>query len=118
MQEIDVQHYVLPALLALLIFGSFLVIVTSGGGDEPAGAVDRPLPSTSTATTQTTATSTTSTTSTTAASSSARFDKVRPGDTPTSIADRAGITTERLLELNPSIDPKALRPGQTLKLAP
>ena len=69
MEEIDLQHYVLPALLAPLILGTFPVVVMSGG------------------------------------------------DTPTSIADRAGIFTERLLELNPSIDPSALKPGQTLKLA-
>ena len=33
-----------------------------------------------------------------------------------SSADRAGISAERLLELNPSIDPESLKPGQTLKL--
>jgi LysM repeat protein len=49
---------------------------------------------------------------------SARFVKVQAGDTPTSIADRSGITTKRLLELNPSVEPDALTPGQTLKLAP
>ncbi|HEV2059362.1 MAG TPA: LysM domain-containing protein [Solirubrobacteraceae bacterium] len=112
MEEIDLQYYVLPALLALLIVGTFLVIVTSGGGDAPAGAVDRPA---RTSTTATTSTSTSTTPAT--ASSSGRFDKVRPGDTPTSIAERAGISTERLLELNPSIDPSGLKPGQTLKLA-
>ena len=118
MDEIDLEHYVLPALVALLILGTFVVIVTSGGSDESAGAVDRPA-RTSTATTSTATTSTTTQTTSTspaAASSSGRFDEVRPGDTPTSIAERAGISTERLLELNPSIDPSALKPGQTLKL--
>ena len=47
-----------------------------------------------------------------------RFVKVQAGDTPTAIADRSGISTERLLELNPSVDPGSLKPGQTLKLAP
>lgn len=116
MEETDVQHYVLPALLALLFLGSLLVIVTSGGDDDSTGPTDRPPGSSTTATTRTTATSTTAT-STTPASASDRFDKVRPGDTPTSIAQRAGISTERLLELNPSVDPTALKPGQTLKLA-
>ncbi|MBW3608756.1 MAG: LysM domain-containing protein [Actinobacteria bacterium] len=120
MEEIDLLHYVLPALLGLLIVGTFLVIVTSGGGDAPAGAVERPARTSTTATTSTSTTATTSTSTSTTpatASSSGRFDKVRPGDTPTSIAQRAGISTERLLELNPSIDPSALKPGQTLKLA-
>ena len=116
MEEIDAQYYVLPALLTLLILGTFLVIVTSGGGEE-SGAVDRPARSAATTTTTTTTRSRTTTTSTIPASSG-RFVKVRPGDTPTSIADRSGISTERLLELNPSIDPSALKPGQNLKLVP
>ena len=118
MEDVDVQHYVLPALLALLILGTFLIIVTSGGGEE-SGAVDRPDRSaTTTTTTSRTATNSQTTTTRTVPASSGRFVKVQPGDTPTSIADRSGISTERLLELNPSVDPGALKPGQTLKLAP
>jgi len=41
MEEFDAQRFVLPALLTLSILGAFLIIVTNGGGDEPAGAVDR-----------------------------------------------------------------------------
>ena len=110
----DVQRYALPALLTLLILGTFLVIVTSGGGDD--GAVERPARSATPTTTTTTPKSRTSTTPAVPASTG-RFVKVRVGDTPTSIADRSGISTERLLELNPSVDPGALKPGQTLKLA-
>ena len=114
MEEVDLERLVLPALLALLILGAFLILVTSGGGEEslargrpcrrrrrtapddvPAGADGRPR-----------------------RRRRGRFVKVRPGDTPTSIADRAGFDAERLLELNPSIDPDSLRLGQTLKLAP
>jgi len=113
MEEIDVGHYVLPALLTLLILGTFFIIVTSGGSEE-SGAVARPARSA-------TSTNTTAQPTTIAAkavpASSGRFAKVQPGDTPTSIADRSGISTERLLELNPDVDPGALKPGQTLKLA-
>ncbi len=125
MEEIDPGRYVLPALLALLMLGSFVIIVTNGGGDPP-GAVDRP------ARTSATSRTTTATTATTAkrpdiptippapgaVAPGARFVRVQAGDTPTSIADRAGITADRLLELNPSVEPDALKPGQTLKLAP
>lgn len=122
MEENDLQHYVLPGLLTLLFLGTFLVIVTSGGGED-SGAVDRPPRSAATTTTTTTTKARTATTSRTATTQtvpapSGRFVKVQPGDTPTSIADRSGISTERLLELNPSIDPAALKPGQNLKLAP
>jgi LysM repeat protein len=41
---------------------------------------------------------------------------VRTGDTLGSIAQRAGITVERLQELNPSLDPQALLSGQRIKL--
>jgi LysM repeat protein len=114
MEEIDVGHYVLPALLTLLILGTFLIVVTNGGGDDE--LVDRPARST-TPTTTTAAQQSKTTPKPAAPVTSARFTKVRAGDTPTSIADRSGISTERLLELNPSVDPKALTPGQTLKLA-
>jgi LysM repeat protein len=43
---------------------------------------------------------------------------VKAGDTPSSIAEAAGIPLDRLLELNPDIDPQALSPGQKLKLGP
>ena len=123
MEEIDPARYVLPALLALLMLGSFLIIVTNGGGDPPE-AVDRPRSQatsrTTTATTAKPATAkpTTSTIPPAPVAAGARFVKVQPGDTPTSIADRAGISPQRLLQLNPSVEPDALEPDQTLKLAP
>jgi LysM repeat protein len=118
MEEIDVGHYVLPALLTLLILGTFFIFVTSGGSDDE--RVDRPARSptpTSTSTTAAKPSKPATTTPEPVPASSGRFTKVQPGDTPTSIADRSGISTERLLELNPSVDPGALKPGQTLKLA-
>ena len=39
---------------------------------------------------------------------------VRSGDTLGTIADRFGTTVEALLVLNPGIDPRALRVGQSL----
>ena len=114
MEEIDVQHYVLPALLTLLILGTFLVLVTSGGGDDDLSA---PPARSATPTTTTAAKPSTATPTPAVPVASGRFVKVEQGDTPTSIADRSGISVERLLELNPSVDPDALKVGQTLKLA-
>jgi LysM repeat protein len=121
MEEIDPGRYVLPVLLALLMLGTFLIIVTNGGGDDGTGTVDRPIRSSSRTTTATTAKTTSIPAippAPGAVAKGARFVEVQPGDTPTSIADRAGISAERLLELNPSVEPDALKPGQTLKLAP
>jgi LysM repeat protein len=39
---------------------------------------------------------------------------VRSGDTLASIAERLGTTVDRLMELNPGIDPQALRVGQSI----
>jgi LysM repeat protein len=114
MQEIDAQRFVLPGLLVILILGAFLIIVTNGGGEEPARALDG-IP---TRTSTTKAKPASSKEPVAAPTPSGRFVKVKAGDTPTSIADRSGISTEKLLDLNPSIDPDNLQPGQNLKLVP
>ena len=41
---------------------------------------------------------------------------VRTGDTLGAIAQRTGVTVERLQELNPTLDPQALTSGQRIKL--
>lgn len=41
---------------------------------------------------------------------------VQPGDTPSGIASKAGISLTKLEQLNPSLDPQALAPGAKLKL--
>ena len=41
---------------------------------------------------------------------------VRSGDTLATIADRFGTTVDRLLALNPGIDPHALRVGQAVRV--
>ncbi len=43
---------------------------------------------------------------------------VQPGDSLSTIADSANLSEERILELNPDVDPQTLQPGQTLKLRP
>jgi len=41
---------------------------------------------------------------------------VRSGDTLAVIAERFGTTVDRLMELNPGIDPTALRVGQPIRV--
>ena len=41
---------------------------------------------------------------------------VKTGDTLGAIAERTGVTVERLQELNPTLDPQALPSGQRIKL--
>jgi hypothetical protein len=41
---------------------------------------------------------------------------VRPGDTPSSIAEKTDVPLEEILRLNPDLDPQTLSPGQRIKL--
>jgi hypothetical protein len=50
------------------------------------------------------------------ASTRASAYSVRSGDTLGTIADRFGTTVDQLLTLNPGIDPRALRVGQSLRV--
>jgi LysM repeat protein len=43
--------------------------------------------------------------------------RVQRGDTLESIANKFDTTVEALIELNPDIDPLALRPGQRIRVA-
>jgi LysM repeat protein len=45
-----------------------------------------------------------------------RTYRVRPGDTPSSIAFKYGITVQQLQKLNPDMDPQALTVGERLRL--
>jgi LysM repeat protein len=42
---------------------------------------------------------------------------VQPGDTLSAIGRRFGVTQARLLALNPSLDPLALKPGQKVRIS-
>ncbi len=42
---------------------------------------------------------------------------VKPGDVLSGIAEKTGVSLSRLQELNPDVDPQALRSGQKLKLS-
>ena len=41
---------------------------------------------------------------------------VKPGDTPSSIAEKTGVPLEEILRLNPDLDPQTLSPGERIKL--
>ena len=46
----------------------------------------------------------------------AKTYEVEEGDSLTAIAEKTGISVDRLEKLNPDLDPQALQPGQELKL--
>jgi LysM repeat protein len=42
---------------------------------------------------------------------------VKSGDTPSGIAEKAGISLDTLMQLNPDLDPQTLAPGQRIRLS-
>jgi LysM repeat protein len=42
--------------------------------------------------------------------------RVKAGDTPSSIADKTGVSLDEIMRLNPDLDPQTLAPGQRIKL--
>ena len=55
-------------------------------------------------------------TPTTARPSSARYYRIRAGDTLAEIAPRFGVTEAEIVALNPGIEPTALRVGQRIRV--
>jgi LysM repeat protein len=108
-----------PVALVSFVMAVILVAAVSMGGDDAATA-PAPEPATrSTSTPQGTAsTPAAGRSGTSPAGAAARTTTVQAGETPATIAARAGITVDELLRLNPDVDPRALRIGQTLEIEP
>src|SRR3954465_14149764 len=94
------------APLALVAFAVALFIIVGGNGgpsgEQPAGNA------------------TPAATATSAAGGKPKRKRkvyvVKPGDTPSGIADKTGVTLEQLEKANPDLDPQLLAPGQRIKL--
>jgi hypothetical protein len=101
---------VAPAALGVFAVVLLIVVVTSLGGDgggesrSPAAGERQEQPRRAARTRRT------------QDFSRRRSYSVRSGDTLASIAQRTGVEIERLLELNPSVDPQGLVTGQRIKL--
>ena len=107
----EVARFLAPAAFLLAITIAVLLVRAglSGGGD--AGAT---TPLTGLVTGRTV---TTTRTTTPKKRPAKRFYTIRSGDTLETVAAKFGTTTERLLTLNPGIDPHALTVGQRVRIA-
>ena len=98
----------LLAPLALVVSAvALFAVVTSGGGDGSSQTVAAPTA---------TATATPAARRSTTTRRSSRTYTVKPGDTPSGIAEKTGVDVDDLLAANPDADPSALSVGQKLKL--
>ena len=94
------------APLALVAFAIALFSILgngSGGGEEPA-------------TTQQPRATATATPTKEAGKRKRKVYVVKPGDTPSGIAEKTGVSLEQLEEANPDLDPQLLAPGQRIRL--
>jgi LysM repeat protein len=102
----------LAAPAAFLLAATIAVLLVRQGLQ----ADDGERPATEATTAQTTATQTRTTTTTRPPRPRQRTYTVQSGDTLDQIALDFDTTVERLLELNPDIEPTELRPGQRLRV--
>jgi LysM repeat protein len=99
-------RWVAPAVVLLAVTGIVLLVRSALGSDTPA------------------ATSTAGHVTTTARPASrllpprvaAQYYVIRAGDTLDAIAGRFATTVDKLLVLNPGVEPTTLRPGQRLRI--
>ena len=100
-----------PLALVAAALAIFLVVRSETSGGDSASSPTPPAATT---------TERTSTTSRTGGSGKGskrpRTYTVKPGDVLSGIAEKTGVPLSRLEELNPDVDPQALRTGQKLKL--
>lgn len=101
MEEIDPQRFVLPGLLALLFIGAFLILVTSGGSDEPPGPV---TPLVRTTTTTTVPPATTETTTSTPDLEQPAETVPDPGTVPNAVAPAPPVSPPATSPVSPPPD--------------
>ena len=97
-------RFLAPLALVAFAFAHFSILGGGGGGgEEPA-------------TTRTEPAATATATPTSAAKRKRKVYVVKPGDTPSGIAEKTGVSLEQLEKANPDLDPQLLAPGQRIRL--
>ena len=103
-------------LAPLVLVGAALTVVwvvssSTGGGGSPSGSA------TTTRERQDAAGANGKTTSTNARRKTPRTYTVQEGDILSTVAEKTGVSVERIQELNPDVDSNALTIGQRLRLS-
>jgi LysM repeat protein len=96
-------RFLAPLALVAVAFALFSILGGGdGGGEEP--ATTKQPSATATATPKK------------AAKRKRKVYVVKPGDTPSGIAEKTGVSLEQLEEANPDLDPQLLAPGQRIRI--
>ena len=96
-------RFLAPLALVAVAFALFSILGGGGGGDEDPATTNQPR-ATATATPK---------------KETKRKRKVyvvKPGDTPSGIAEKTGVSLEQLEKANPDLDPQLLAPGQRIRI--
>jgi LysM repeat protein len=103
-------RYLAPLALVAFVFALFMIVTSSSSNDSENEAPNR--------TTETRPSSSQPDEGDDGAGErkGRRRYTVKPGDTPSSIAEKTGVPLEDILRLNPDLDPQTLSPGQQIKL--
>jgi LysM repeat protein len=100
-------RFLAPLALVAFVVALFMVVSATGGGEDGSGN-----PASNTSQPEATATPTASA----KPERRRRVYIVKPGDTPSGIAEKTGVSLEQLEEANPDLDPQLLAPGQRIRL--
>jgi Tfp pilus assembly protein FimV len=105
----EVARFLAPAAFLLAVTIAVLLVRAGleGGGKTVTTPTPKPQPI---------ARETTTTTRPEPKPATRRFYTIQSGDTLETVAARFGTTTDKLLALNPTIDPHALRIGQKIRI--
>ncbi len=96
------------APIALVAFAFALYSVAQNGRESSAGGSGSPASTSATPT---------ATKAATKKKTKRKSYTVKPGDTPSGIAEKTGVSLDTLMDLNPDLDAQTLSPGQRLRLA-
>jgi LysM repeat protein len=96
-------RFLAPLALVAFAFALFSILGGGGGGDEEPASNNQPR-ATATATAKK------------EAKRKRKVYVVKPGDTPSGIAEKTGVSLEQLEEANPDLDPQLLAPGQRIRI--
>ena len=96
-------RFLAPLALLAVAFALFSILGGGGGGEEEPATNTQPR-------------ATATATKTPAAKRKRKVYVVKPGDTPSGIAEKTGVSLEQLEEANPDLDPQLLEPGQRIRI--